>query len=42
MFLTGQKDKARELFSNIASLETVPENIKSAILKHINDVVDKK
>jgi tetratricopeptide (TPR) repeat protein len=41
LFLTGNKTQAKEIFSNISKLETVPENVKSAIVKHISDVIDK-
>lgn len=41
LFMTGNKAKAKEIFTNIVKLDTVPENIKSAIVKHINDVIDK-
>lgn len=42
LLLTGNKVQAKEIFSNVAKLETIPENVKSAIVKHINDVIDKQ
>ena len=41
LYLTGNKAKAREIFSHMSSLDTVPETVKSAIVKHINEVIDK-
>lgn len=41
LFLTGNKEKAKEMFTGIAKLEVVPENVKSAIIKHVNEVIDK-
>lgn len=41
LFMTGNKAKSKEIFTSVIKLDTVPENIKSAILNHIHDVIDK-
>lgn len=41
LYLAGDKDQAKKVFAQVAAIETTPENVKTAIVKHINDVLDK-